>query len=58
LPEPKTQVQPGTDYTNETIRLVNEIRPSLISRYRSMPDSDLLIQGIVLVARKPVAAKQ
>lgn len=57
LREPKIQLQPGTDYSQETIRLVDQIRPDLLPRYRSLPDSELLVQGLILVARKPVAGK-
>jgi hypothetical protein len=50
--EPKTQLQPGADYSAETVRVLDEIRPELLPRYRSLPNSDLLVQGIILVARK------
>jgi SAM-dependent methyltransferase len=55
--EPKTQLQAGTDYSAETMRVLDEIRPELLPRYRSLPNSDLLVQGIILVARKPAAGK-
>jgi hypothetical protein len=34
---------------------VREIRPRLIERYRNLSDEDLMVQGIVLVARKPAS---
>jgi hypothetical protein len=33
---------------------IRSIRPRLLDRYRRLPDEDLAVQGIVLVARKPV----
>jgi SAM-dependent methyltransferase len=53
LPEPKTRILPGVDYSDETVRLVNQIRPDLLPRYRAMPDAELMVQGIILVGRKP-----
>jgi hypothetical protein len=38
------------------IEQVRAIRPRLLDRYRHLPDEDLAVQGIVLVARKPHAA--
>ena len=38
---------------DQAIERVREIRPRLLARYRELPDEDLAVQGIVLVARKP-----
>jgi SAM-dependent methyltransferase len=49
---PKTQLQCGTDYFEQTLQLTREIRPRLAGAFRSLPDQDLMIQGITLVAKK------
>ncbi|HEX8984962.1 MAG TPA: methyltransferase domain-containing protein, partial [Bryobacteraceae bacterium] len=48
----KPSVELGTDYTEETLELIREIRPRLARRFRHLPDADLLIAGVFLVARK------
>ena len=57
LAQPKLRIQAGIDYSERSIRLLDEIRGELLPRYRNLPDSELLVQGIALVARK-VAAKK
>jgi SAM-dependent methyltransferase len=52
----KTTLTDGVDFTNTTTDLIARIRPRLLPRYQALPDADLMIQGIYLVARKPVAA--
>lgn len=44
----------GTDYSDETLALVQYIRPKLSSGFRQMSDEELLVDGIFVVARKPV----
>jgi SAM-dependent methyltransferase len=51
---PKTQLEYGTDYSEQTLQLIREIRPRLAGTFRSLPDQDLMIQGIALAAKKPV----
>jgi hypothetical protein len=43
----------GIDYSETTLELIRSIRPRLLDRYKALPDSDLMVQGIYLVARKP-----
>jgi SAM-dependent methyltransferase len=52
-PHKQTLVR-GVDYTDETIKSLQSIRPRLLERYQKLPDEDLLVQGIILVAHKPV----
>lgn len=47
------QLEPGLEYVESARAAVNEIRPSLIARYRSLPDEELIVSGIFLIARKP-----
>jgi SAM-dependent methyltransferase len=42
----------GVDYTENTQSLVREIRPKLASRFKSMSDEELLVDGIFVIARK------
>jgi SAM-dependent methyltransferase len=48
-----TSIQKGVDYSDHTTDLIQEIRPRLLPRYQQLPDADLMVQGIYLVARKP-----
>jgi SAM-dependent methyltransferase len=54
LPEPRRELRPGVDYSEQSLKMIAEIRPRLLERYRKLPDADLLVQSIVFVARKPV----
>jgi len=49
----KRELVRGVDYNDDTIKSLQSIRPRLLPRYQKLPDEDLLIQGIYLVARKP-----
>ena len=49
----KEHIEPGVDYSRETIDLIEEIRPKLASPYRSLSTENLAVAGIFLVARKP-----
>jgi len=48
----KETVTPGIDYTEETIALLNRIRPQLQPEFGNMSDEDILISGIFLIMRK------
>ena len=43
----------GENYTEESLRLLKVIRPKLVKQFRDLPDEDLLVTGIFLVAQKP-----
>jgi SAM-dependent methyltransferase len=49
----KEQIEPGLDYSDETIDLINEIRPKLAPPYRDRSDAELATTGIFLIAKKP-----
>ena len=49
----KTVLAAGVDYSKNTTDLIASIRPRLLPRYQSLPDEDLMVQGIYLVAHKP-----
>ena len=49
----QAKIEPGRDYSARSLELVQAIRPRLARRFRELPDEDLLVTGIFLVARKP-----
>jgi SAM-dependent methyltransferase len=49
----KERIEPGVDYPDETIDLINEIRPKLALPYRNLTEEELAAAGIFLMARKP-----
>jgi SAM-dependent methyltransferase len=49
----KVTLERGVDYSETTVDLIRSIRPRLLARYRQLPDADLMVEGIYLVARKP-----
>jgi hypothetical protein len=53
LPEYRTDLRYGRDYSAESLQMLQSIRPRLLTRYRQLSDDDLLTQSILLVARKP-----
>lgn len=42
----------GTHYSQETLSLLKNIRPHLQNEFRDLPDEDLMVAGIYLVAKK------
>jgi SAM-dependent methyltransferase len=48
----KERVRLGIDYDSSTLFLLKRIRPSLQAEFRELPDEDLLVSGIFLIARK------
>jgi hypothetical protein len=57
LPEYRTGLRYGTDYTDDTLQLVRSIKPRLLPRYRDLPDEELLTRSLLVVADKPVRAQ-
>jgi glycosyltransferase involved in cell wall biosynthesis/SAM-dependent methyltransferase len=43
----------GVDHSDSTLSLLSEIRPRLQAEFREMPDEDLMVSGVFLVASKP-----
>lgn len=50
----KEQIDLDTDYTKDTLALIESVRPRLCSQFRNLESEELLINGIFLVAQKPV----
>jgi SAM-dependent methyltransferase len=48
----KEKVRPEADYSNASLGMIRDIRPRLAGPFRKLDDSDLMILGIYLVARK------
>lgn len=46
----------GKEYESATLSLLNHIRPQLRPEFRQMPDEDLIVAGIFLIARKQLLA--
>ena len=49
----KEQIEQGVDYSDQTLSLINAIRPRLVSPYRDRSDPELAATGIFLIAKKP-----
>ena len=49
----KEQLEPDVDYTDATIAILDEIRPRLNKEFKALPDEELMVSGIFLVAKKP-----
>ncbi len=48
----KEKVELNVDYPESTLQMVREIRPRLVPEYRTMPDDELIVDGIFIVAGK------
>ena len=44
-------------YSARALPLINAIRPKLSREFRELPDEELMVAGVFLVARKPIAAR-
>lgn len=53
----KELVELDDAYLSLALPAINDIRPRLAQEYRSMPDDELMVSGIFLVARKPTSAR-
>jgi SAM-dependent methyltransferase len=53
FPPGTTRLVPGIHYDQNTLSLLNEIRPRLLSRFRNLRDQDLMVEDMFLVAVKP-----
>lgn len=50
----KAAVEPGVDYTQVTVDLIEAIRPRLLPRFRTLPVEELMVAGVFLVGNKKV----
>jgi len=55
FPPGVTSLQNGVHYGEESIELIRSIRPRLQPVFRGLPDEDLLVEDMFLVARRPAA---
>ncbi len=49
-----TELEYGRHYTDGNLRLIRDIRPRLLPRYRALQDDDLLTRSILIVMDKPL----
>ncbi len=49
----KEKIEQGVDYSDSQLALIKAIRPNLNARFKSLPDEELLVSSIFLVAGKP-----
>lgn len=49
----KEMVTLNVDYPESTLEMVQDVRSRLIPEFRVMPDEELIIDGIFMIARKP-----
>jgi SAM-dependent methyltransferase len=56
LPEYKTKLTKGVDYTEANLESYRDMRPRLLPRYQSLSDDDLITEAILLTGRKPASA--
>ena len=50
----KALVELNGDYVRLALPVINEIRPKLCREYRDLPDDELMVRGVFLIARKPI----
>jgi len=48
----KEKIEPGVDYSDSSLALIKKIRPNLNARFKNLPDEELLVSSIFLIARK------
>jgi SAM-dependent methyltransferase len=53
----KHSIELDVDYSKSTVAAIQRIRPKLSASYRHLPDEDLLIAGIFLIASKRTPAQ-
>jgi hypothetical protein len=55
FPPGTTTLRENEHFTDDTLRLLAEIRPRLLPRFRQLPDQDLMVEDMFVVATKPRA---
>jgi SAM-dependent methyltransferase len=58
IPEYRTKLVKGVDFTQEALDSYHAMRPRLLARYQSLPDEDLITEAILLCGRKPMQARR
>lgn len=54
MEEYKVKLVKGVDYTEESLKSYQAMRPRLLPRYQSLSDEDLITEAILLSGRKPL----
>jgi SAM-dependent methyltransferase len=54
---PKRERLEPSDFGPKALRILREIRPKLVRRFRHLSDEDLIVAGVFLVAQKPGSAE-
>lgn len=49
----KEEIDPQSDYSEQTLPLIGQVRPRLDAKFRNMSDADLAVAGLFLIATKP-----
>jgi hypothetical protein len=49
----KEKIELNEDYTEASLQMVREVRSRLTSEFRAMPEEELIVDGIFIIARKP-----
>jgi len=50
----KEKIELNVDYPESTLQMVRDIRPNLIPEFKKLPDEELIVDGIFIIARKPI----
>ena len=50
----KEKIELGVDYPESTLQMVRDIRSRLTPEYRSLSDGELIVDGIFIIAKKPM----
>jgi len=51
----KETIRVSEDYSGSTLELINQIRPTLGNSFKRLSDDELMVEGIFLVAQKPIS---
>ena len=57
MDEYKVKLVKGSDYTEESLKSYQSMRPRLLPRYQNLSDEDLITEAILLSGRKPLQAQ-
>jgi len=50
----KEKIELNVDYPESTLQMLKEIRASLIPEFKKLPDEELIVDGIFIIAKKPL----
>ncbi len=52
----KKKIELNVDYPDSVLNLVRDVRPRLAPAFRDLPDDELIVDGIFIVAKKGTLA--